>query len=255
VLIGGGGPSRETSQSTSPIGWILWWEETLWGWHGKKERTSSFPVNIPSRKVKLDGESGPSSVPGGGRRTLHPPLLLKESQIQVWKRNHELARLLFYPIPRKTMEPCFYHPNNSSVHYAQHPPDFSHFHYPYADQQHQLKGNQFHEPQYCWTEDDKSLGSCSQSSTLEDTPGTFPNEQPSDDFRPGGKTLKNWPMTPCGTPTRLSVLSKSGGGGAGRRKGVGGRRKSEKPPSVNILKKRRVAANARWDQTIKVSES
>jgi hypothetical protein len=52
----------------------------------------------------------------------------------------------------------------------------------------------------------------------------------------------------------VKVKSESGkrsrseeGGLVVRRKGVGGRRKSEKPPSPNVMKKRRVAANARLE--------
>jgi hypothetical protein len=38
-----------------------------------------------------------------------------------------------------------------------------------------------------------------------------------------------------------------GVGGVSKRKGVGGRRKSEKPPAPVVLKKRRLAANARYN--------
>jgi hypothetical protein len=100
------------------------------------------------------------------------------------------------------------------------------------------------QPTY-WTpdEDEKSLSSTSSSIT-ESLNGAFPCY--SNDGGPPDELISN--NNNSSSRNKVNSCSKNKGPGPhppSKRKGVGGRRKSEKPPSPVVLKKRRLAANAR----------
>lgn len=113
------------------------------------------------------------------------------------------------------------------------------YYYGTADH-HQNSGDQYQNPYWTEEDDTKSLGSFSQSSALEQslTPISTCSVSSLGHLNNSGRN----PGILLSSHHRKSENQPSTGV---RKKGVGGRRKSEKPPSPTVMKKRRVAANAR----------
>jgi len=135
-------------------------------------------------------------------------------------------------IPLNIEDPIY---SSSSSHHHQH-------HHHHLQTPNSNNNNNYWTPE----EDDKSL--CSSSSSVVDSlnggsyGGCYSSSGSPDNNNFSGNVPK----------VRPNVKSSKGGGpgphpqAQSKRKGVGGRRKSEKPPSPTVMKKRRLAANARW---------
>lgn len=121
-------------------------------------------------------------------------------------------------------ESCTY--SGTNCFYSQQHSNFPHF---YSDLNHHfpIEGISY------WIQHENSVENLSQSSAPEADLSFELNTT-----TPRRKSEGDWPPTESFGPRRCPTTSI-------RRKGVGGRRKSEKPPSPNLIKKRRVAANAR----------
>lgn len=126
------------------------------------------------------------------------------------------------------------HPATTPNHYSPH-------------QSHQQPANIYEDPytnSTYWTEEDEISsysGSCQSGESpgeLTPTPSTCSAKDIYEDTQRNFLTSSSIPSSENRNPERgLPVPI--------RKKGVGGRRKNEKPPTQQVLKKRRVAANAR----------
>jgi len=89
-----------------------------------------------------------------------------------------------------------------------------------------------------WAEEDESYSSSCQSGSpgeLTPTPSLCSSK---DIFEDSQRNCQNMDIKPSLRPNPNGPVPV-------RKKGVGGRRKNEKPPSPTVMKKRRLAANAR----------